>query len=266
MLKEKITLAKNKVDIVGIDTSSLEVISSKKTIELLKDYRENNDKEIFDYIVMGNLKLVLSIVNKYSKRNENLDDLFQIGVLGLLKTINNFDTSQDVMFSTYAVPMIEGEIRRYLRDSSFLRVSRQLKDLAYHYMKEKEKYLFEHGSLPTDEEMEKILSISHFELVEAIESTLPLSSLNEPVFSDNDESIILEDVVTKDSDNHNKLVTHLSLLDGINSLKEIERDIIYKRYYEGKSQVEISSIYSISQAQVSRIEKQALLELRKYVI
>ena len=131
-------MGKNKVEIVGIETSKLKSMPSDKTLDLLKKYHNTKEKEYFDDLVLGNLKLVLSIVNKFSRRSDNLDDLFQIGTMGLIKAINNFDVTQDVKFSTHAVPMIEGEIRRYLRDSSFLRVSRQIKDLAYHFMKEKE--------------------------------------------------------------------------------------------------------------------------------
>ena len=138
-------MAKNKVEIVGIETGKLKSIPSEKTLNLLKKYKETNEKEYFDEVVLGNLKLVLSIVNKFSRRSDNLDDLFQIGTMGLIKAINNFDINQEVKFSTYAVPMVEGEIRRYLRDSSFLRVSRQIKDLAYHFMKEKENYINEFG-------------------------------------------------------------------------------------------------------------------------
>ena len=136
-------MSKNKVEIAGVDTNRLYVLSSEESLDLLKKYRETKSKEYLDELVQGNLKLVLSIVNKYNKKNESANDLFQIGTLGLLKGINNFDLSLDVKFSTYAVPMIDGEIRRYLRDSSMLRISRQIKDTAYHFMKEKERYINE---------------------------------------------------------------------------------------------------------------------------
>ena len=259
-------MAKNKVEIVGIETSKIKSISSEKTLELLKMYRINNEKEYFDEVVIGNLKLVLSIVNKFSRRYDNLDDLFQIGTIGLIKAINNFDVSQDVKFSTYAVPMIEGEIRRYLRDSSFLRVSRQIKDLAYHFMKEKENYINEFGRVPDNSEIGKILNVSEYQILEAIESTMPLSSLNEPIYNDFDDSILLQDVVPNHPNEHEKMIVYLSLKQGIENLDDMEKRIIKKRYYEGMSQVEIAEEFNISQAQVSRLEKNALTYLKKYVL
>lgn len=259
-------MARNKVEIVGIETGKIKTISSEKTIELLKKYRESLEKDYFDEAVIGNLKLVLSIVNKFTRRCENLDDLFQIGTIGLIKAINNFDIEQEVKFSTYAVPMIEGEIRRYLRDSSFLRVSRQIKDLAYHFMKEKESYINEFGRVPDDDEIGKKLNVSKYQILEAIESTMPLSSLSEPIYNDFDDSIILQDVVSKEPNEHDKMILYLSLKQGIDSLDEMEKNIIKKRYYEGLSQIEIADEFNISQAQVSRLEKNALTYLKKYVL
>ncbi len=258
-------MGKNKVEIVGIDTNKLKVLTSEQSLTLLKKYRESHDKEDLEALVNGNLKLVLSIVNKYNKRNETMNDLFQIGTLGLLKGIENFDLSLDVKFSTYAVPMIEGEIRRYLRDSSMLRVSRQIKDTAYHYMKEKERFINEYGRVPDNDEIAKIMNVEPYQIQEAIESTLPISSLNEPLYNDFDQSILLQDVVSDNNYTHEKMINHLSLQQGLDSLNEMERDIIMKRYYQGKSQVEIANIYHISQAQVSRLEKNALSTLRKFL-
>ncbi|MDY2574475.1 MAG: sigma-70 family RNA polymerase sigma factor [Bacilli bacterium] len=259
-------MPKNKVEIVGIDTNRLKVLSSDESLDLLKKYRETRSKEYLDDLVKGNLKLVLSIVNKYNKKNEIANDLFQIGTLGLLKGINNFDLSLDVKFSTYAVPMIDGEIRRYLRDSSILRISRQIKDTAYHFMKEKERYINEFGTIPSNEEMAKKLKIDPYLLQEAIESTLPISSLSEPLYNDFDQSILLQDVVSDNNYTEEKMINYLSLKQGIDSLNNLERDIIQKRYYQGKSQIEIAKIYNISQAQVSRLEKNALTFLRKFLI
>lgn len=258
-------MGKNKVEIVGLDTNIIKSISSKRTRELLEIYIKQNDKEALDELVIGNLKLVLSLVNRFSRRNNNLDDLFHIGVMGLIKAINNFDLSQEVRFSTYAVPMIDGEIRRYLRDSSTLRVSRQIKDLAYHYMKEKEAYINEYGYMPTNEEMARKLEVKKNDLVEAIESTYPISSINEPIYNDFDESIVLEDTLPNHKDEEERRITYVSLHDGIEKLPNIERTIIKMRYYEGLSQVEISTLLKISQAQVSRLEKNALSFLKKFV-
>ena len=259
-------MAKNKVEIVGIETGNIKTIPSNLTIDLLKKYQETKEKEYLDEAILGNLKLVLSIVNKFSRRSDNLDDLFQIGTIGLIKAINNFDVTQDVRFSTYAVPMIEGEIRRYLRDSSFLRVSRQIKDLAYQYMKEKEYYINEFGKNPTNEELSKLLDVSEYQIVEAIESTMPLSSLDEPIYNDFDDSILLQDIVPNHVDEHERMITYFSLEQGIDELNDLEKRIIKKRYYEGLSQVEIAEEFNISQAQVSRLEKNALQFLKKYVI
>lgn len=259
-------MSKNKVEIAGVDTNRLYVLSSEESLDLLKKYRETKSKEYLDELVQGNLKLVLSIVNKYNKKNESANDLFQIGTLGLLKGINNFDLSLDVKFSTYAVPMIDGEIRRYLRDSSMLRISRQIKDTAYHFMKEKERYINEYGVIPSNDEMAKILNVDPYLLQEAIESTLPLSSLSEPLYNDFDQSILLQDVISDSSSSQEKMIDYLSLKQGIASLNKLEKEIIIKRYYEGKSQIEIASFYNISQAQVSRLEKNALSFLRKFLV
>ena len=162
--------------------------------------------------------------------------------------------------------MIDGEIRRYLRDSSILRISRQIKDTAYHFMKEKERYINEFGTIPSNEEMAKKLKIDPYLLQEAIESTLPISSLSEPLYNDFDQSILLQDVVSDNNYTEEKMINYLSLKQGIDSLNNLERDIIQKRYYQGKSQIEIAKIYNISQAQVSRLEKNALTFLRKFLI
>ena len=259
-------MAKNKVDIVGIDTNKLSVLSSEESIILLKKYKEERKQEYLDQLVHGNLKLVLSIVNKYNKRNESMNDLFQIGTLGLLKSIENFDLSLDVKFSTYAVPMIEGEIRRHLRDSTTLRISRQIKDTAYHYMREKEKYINEFGVIPENEVLAEIMNVNLYQIQEAIESTLPIQSLSEPLYNDFDQSIVLEDVIGDSNFSNDKMIMRLSLYQGIDSLNQIEKDIINKRYFEGMSQVEIAKIYNISQAQVSRLEKNALSSIKKFLI
>lgn len=259
-------MAKNKVEIVGVDTNKLKVLNSNDSLELLRKYKEDKSQEYLNQLVNGNLKLVLSIVNKYNKRNESMNDLFQIGSLGLLKAIENFDLNLDVKFSTYAVPMIEGEIRRHLRDSTMLRISRQIKDTAYHYMREKEKYINEFGIIPENETIAQIMNVNLFQIQEAIESTLPIQSLSEPVYNDFDQSIVLEDIISDSNFTHEKMIDHLSLYQGIDDLNQIEKDIIHKRYFEGKSQVEIAKQYNISQAQVSRLEKNALSSIKKFLI
>ena len=259
-------MAKNKVEIVGVDTNKLISIKSNKTLELLKNYAVSKSKEILDEIVNGNLKLVLSIVNKYNKQSESANDLFQIGTIGLLKAINNFDVNMEVKFSTYAVPMIDGEIRRYLRDSNVMRISRQIKDTAYKIMKVKENFINEFGQFPTLEQISNELNLSPYEIQEALDSNMPLSSLSEPVYNDLDQSILLQDVISDPNTSADKIMLKLSIEEGINHLTVMERNIINQRYYQGKSQVEIASYYNISQAQVSRLEKNALITLKKYLI
>ncbi len=258
-------MAQYKVTITGVDTSRLQALSGNETLQLLKRYQDG-ERELKDTLVTGNLKLVLSVVNKFQKRNENLDDLFQIGTIGLLKAIDNFDLSQDVRFSTYAVPMIEGEIRRYLRDNSFLRVSRQIKDLAYKSLKEKERYLNEYGKSIEIEELAAKFNVEPYKIIESLEATNPIISLSEPLYNDFNESLELFDVIPTEADSDKKFITNLSLKDGITKLNDMERQIIQKRYFEGRSQIEIASEFNISQAQVSRLEKSALEFLKKFVI
>lgn len=257
-------MALHKVTITGLDTNTLKTLKSEETIKLLKEYQEGN-KELLDVLIRGNLRLVLSSVNKFSKRTDNLDDLFQIGTIGLLKSINNFDLNQEVKFSTYAVPMIEGEIRRYLRDNSFLRISRQIKDLAYRSLKLKEQHLNEFGESLSVEELAQKLEVDQYKIIESLEATNQIISLNEPLYNDFDESLELFDIIPVQANNDDILITRLSLRDGISKLPDFERQIIIRRYYDGKSQVEIANEFHISQAQVSRLEKNALVFLRKFV-
>lgn len=255
-------MAKNKVNISFIDTNRIKSLSGKKTLELLKEVQKGN-KDAREEVAYGNIKLVLSVVNRFAKRTDNLDDLFQVGFIGLLKAIDHFDLSLDVAFSTYAVPMIEGEIRRYLRDDSFLRVSRQVKDLSYRLLKAKEDSLNEYGYLPSIEELSKMVDVSKNKVIEAIDVNLPLQSLEDPIFNDFDDSLLLQDTLA--SLEEEKKSTYRYLYEGIEKLSPLEKDIIHSRYFEGKSQIEIASRLHISQAQVSRLEKGALKILKKYV-
>lgn len=258
-------MAKYKVVITGIDTNQINILSNEKTIALLKEYHANASKKVKDQLVNGNLKLVLSVVNRFQKRSDNLDDLFQIGVIGLIKSIDNFSLDHDVKFSTYAVPMIEGEIRRYLRDNSFLRVSRQIKDLSYQVLKEKEVSINEYGHIPSVDELAKKFEVDHKKIIEALDANMPLSSINEPLRNDDDESLTLMDMIPENDNSNEKLLTKISLRQGLEHLPTLERDIIVLRYFKDKSQVEIAKMYQISQAQVSRLEKSALSFLRKFV-
>ena len=252
-----------KVNITGIDTNKLKVLKSDETIELLKRLRAGEN--VKDEIVMGNLKLVLSAVKPYRSQKYSLDDLFQIGVIGLIKSIDNFDVSKNVMFSTYAVPMIRGEIKRYVRDSvSILRVSRQVKDLAYHCFKAKEELTQQLERSPTYEEISKYLNIKKDQVKEAFESFNPVMSFSEPINNTDEDSLELYDIISDPEDLEEKVITNLTLKTALNSLDEIERRIIDNRYFEGLTQMEVAQEFNISQAQVSRLEKQALKNMRKF--
>lgn len=252
-----------KVNITGIDTNKLKVLKSDETIELLKRLRAGEN--VKDEIVMGNLKLVLSAVKPYRSQKYSLDDLFQIGVIGLIKSIDNFDVSKNVMFSTYAVPMIRGEIKRYVRDSvSILRVSRQVKDLAYHCFKAKEELTQQLERSPTYEEISKYLNIKKEQVKEAFESFNPVMSFSEQINNTDEDSLELYDIISDPEDLEEKVITNLTLKTALNSLDEIERRIIDNRYFEGLTQMEVAQEFNISQAQVSRLEKQALKNMRKF--
>lgn len=252
-----------KVNITGIDTNKLKVLKSDETIELLKRLRAGEN--VKDEIVMSNLKLVLSAVKPYRSQKYSLDDLFQIGVIGLIKSIDNFDVSKNVMFSTYAVPMIRGEIKRYVRDSvSILRVSRQVKDLAYHCFKAKEELTQQLERSPTYEEISKYLNIKKEQVKEAFESFNPVMSFSEPINNTDEDSLELYDIISDPEDLEEKVITNLTLKTALNSLDEIERRIIDNRYFEGLTQMEVAQEFNISQAQISRLEKQALKNMRKF--
>ena len=258
-------MAKYKVEITGLDTNKIKTLPNSKTIELIKKYKEDNLKKTKDKIINGNLKLVLLVVNKFQKRCDNLDDIFQIGVIGLIKAIDNFSLEHDVRFSTYAVPMIEGEIRRYLRDNSFMRISRQIKDLSYLVLKEKEMMVNEMSRIPTVEELSKRFDVSNKKIIEALDANMPISSLSDPIHGEDDEALTLLDVVPDDNFSSDRMLTRIYLKQGLDALPEFERKIINLRYFEDKSQVEIADMFNISQAQVSRLEKSAIEFLRKYV-
>ncbi|CDC41322.1 rNA polymerase sigma factor [Firmicutes bacterium CAG:449] len=258
-------MAKYKVEISGLNTNYIKTLSNDVTLNLIKEYKNTNSKKIKDQIIHGNFKLVLSVVNKFQKRTDNLDDLFQIGVIGLIKAIDNFSLEHKVKFSTYAVPMIEGEIRRYLRDNSFLRISRQIKDLSYQVLKEKEHIVNEYGHIPSLEELSKKFSVDKKKIIEALDANMPLSSLNDTLRGEDDEALTLMDIIPETDNSDEKILLRISLHQGLEKLPEIERKIIKMRYYEDKSQVEIASLFDISQAQVSRLEKSAIEFLRKFV-
>lgn len=250
-------MARNRVEITGINTAELVPISNEETMELLVLAHEGND-EARDQLVYGNLKLVLSVVKKFNNRRENLDDIFQVGCLGLLKAIDNFDFSHGVRFSTYAVPMIIGEIRRYLRDNSPIRISRSLKDIAYKAMQFKEQYINEYQKEPTIEEIAKSLEVEEIDVVVAIEAMQEPVSIYTPIYNNGSDEIYLMDQIGDDGDSEEKRVFQMTIEKGLKKLSEREKDIINKRYFLDRTQMEIAEEIGISQAQVSRLEKSAL--------
>lgn len=254
----------NKVEISGVNTSKLVVMKEKEKIELLKKVQATGDKEARDKLVNGNLRLVLSVLQKFLGRGESADDLFQVGVIGLIKAINGFDLSQNVKFSTYAVPMISGELRRYLRDNNPIRVSRSLRDLAYKSMQAKEKLTNDTQKEPSVEQIAKEVGVQKSDVVLALESISDPISLYEPVYSDSGDTLYILDQVGDKSDDENWL-NEISLKEAINKLLPREKKILFLRFFQGKTQVEVADSIGISQAQVSRLEKGALDRIKKQI-
>jgi RNA polymerase sporulation-specific sigma factor len=258
------TVAKHKVEITGLKTTNLRALKNEETIELLKEYRDTNKQYIMDEIIMGNIKLVLSAIKNFSSRCDNQDDLFQIGCIGLIKAINNFDIQYNLKFSTYAVPMIIGEIKRYLRANTPVRISRQIKDLAYKALKVREEYIEENNKEPTEEILAKILNVNINEIHEALNSTQSVVSLYDKVYGEGEESIFIIDQLKDESLSEDKTINYITLKEAFNKLNKTQKEIIKDRYYLGKTQFEIADEFNISQAQVSRIEKSAIDSLKSF--
>ena len=254
-------MARHRVEIVGVNTANIEVLSNEEMLELFKK-QKNGDLFAKEKLIKGNLKLILSVLKKYNNRTDNLDDLFQIGCIGLIKAIDNFDLEHDVKFSTYAVPMILGEIKRYLRDNNSIRVTRSLKDIAFKGLKAKEELTHKLNREPTSKEIADLLKISEVDVITAFEAIKDTVSMSEPIYSDGGDTIYLSEQIADNKDKIN-WDTKLMLKDAINKLKEKERFIIQKRYFEGITQIELSEEIGISQAQISRIEKTALDNMKK---
>ena len=253
----------NKVEICGVNTAKLTVLSEKEKIALLKKAREG-DENARQKMISGNLRLVLSVVQKFTNRGENLDDLFQVGCIGLIKAIDNFDPNQNVRFSTYGVPMIIGEIRRYLRDNNSIRVSRSMRDIAYKAMQAKEKLINEKGQEPSVEEIAKIMECKKEDVVLALEAIVDPVSLYEPVYSDGGATIVVMDQVGDASDDMDWL-DELSIREAIQNLNQREKRILSLRFLQGRTQMEVAKEVGISQAQVSRLEKGALDKIKHQV-
>ena len=255
-------MSRYKVQISGIQTSELPVLSNHEMMQLFKEYQagDSSKKEV---LVQGNLKLVLSMVQRFIYRTDNLDDLFQIGCVGLIKAIDHFDLKHEVRFSTYAVPMILGEMKRYLRDGQMIKISRQLKDQSYKCLQVKEKFLQQYQIEPSYYEIAKELSISEHDVHMALETLQGVASIYEPLFSEEGDSIQLVDQIQDPLDEMSKIRDELSIQSCMKLLNAKEKEILYQRYYLSKTQTEIAKEMDISQAQVSRMEKNALQCLKK---
>ena len=253
-----------KVEICGVNTSTLPVLSRTEKEELFKRIKAG-DKEARDTFIQGNLRLVLSVIQRFSGRGENPDDLFQVGCIGLIKAIDNFDTEVGVQFSTYAVPMIIGEVRRFLRDEGPIRVSRSLKDIAYKALRAKEKLIGEKSAEPTIEEIAREIDVAKEEVVFALDAIADPVSLFEPIYHDGGEAIYVMDQVKDTKNTDSNWLESIALNEAMKHLEEREKHILNLRFFCGKTQMEVAEEIGFSQAQVSRLEKSALKSMRKYV-
>lgn len=253
-----------KVEICGVNTSKLPVLSKKEKEELFIKIKEG-DKKARETFVQGNLRLVLSVIQRFNNRGENADDLFQVGCIGLIKAIDNFDLSQNVQFSTYAVPMIIGEIRRYLRDNNTIRVSRSLKDIAYKALSVKERLINKNSKEPTITEIAKELDLPKEDVVFALDAISEPVSLFEPIYHDGGEAIFVMDQVKDTKNSDESWLENIAINEAMKHLDEREKHILKLRFFQGRTQMEVADEIGISQAQVSRLEKSALKHMRKYV-
>lgn len=253
-----------KVEICGVNTSKLKVLRNEEIMALLRRTKEG-DLDAREELINGNLRLVLSVIQKFASRGENPDDLFQVGCVGLIKAIDNFDINQPVKFSTYGVPMIIGEIRRYLRDNSAIRVSRSVRDTAYRVMQARERLMAQSQREPTIEQLAKEIGVPREDVVMAMDAIVDPVSLFEPVYSDGDDTVCVMDQVRDNKNTDERWLEHIALKDALNRLGERERHILALRFYEGKTQMEVSAEVGISQAQVSRLEKNALKTIKKNI-
>lgn len=253
-----------KVEISGVNTAQLPVLSALQAKELFRRYHDG-DESARELLIEGNLRLVLSVIKRFENRNEDMDDLFQVGVVGLLKAIENFNPDLDVMPSSYLCPMISGEVRRYLRDNNTIRVSRSLRDTAYRALQVRERLTAEKSKEPSVDEIAKEMGLPKESVVQALDAIQDPVSLFEPVYHDGGDTLFVMDQVSDDKNGDKLWLENLSLQEAMHHLSEREKKIVALRFFEGKTQTEVSSEIGISQAQVSRLEKSALKRMRKYV-
>ena len=253
-----------KVEIQGIDTSKLPRLSSEEQMEMLRKIKSGRE-DLKEEFINANLRLVLSLIKRFNNRGENINDIFQVGVIGLIKAIDNFDITQPVQFSTYAVPMILGELKRYLRDNSPFRVTRSLRDLSYLISQEREKYVALHNEEPTVDDLAKIIDAPKEQIILAIDSTVLPMSIYDTVYSDGGDEIYLLDQLGNEKEDSVDLINKIAIEQMLDSLSSKEKDIIIKRYFKDKTQIELAEELGVSQAQISRIEKGALLKIKNKV-
>ena len=254
----------SKVEICGVNTSKLPILSDSEKKVLFEKIKQG-DMNARQEFIYGNLRLVLSILRRFNNRGENIDDLFQIGCIGLIKALDNFDTSHDVKFSTYAVPMIIGEIRRYLRDNNVIRVSRSMRDTAYRALAVKERLTAQTGREPTIDEIAKELDVPKEDISTALEAILDPVSLQEPIYHDGGDAVFVMDQIADEKNADDSWLEKISLKEAMGKLSEREKHILTLRFFQGKTQMEVASEIGISQAQVSRLEKNALSHMRKHL-
>ena len=254
----------NKVQICGVNTAKLPILTEEEKQELFARI-QNGDMQARQQFIYGNLRLVLSILHRFSSRGENADDLFQIGCIGLIKALDNFDTSHEVKFSTYAVPMIIGEIRRYLRDNNSIRVSRSLRDMAYKALAVKERLTASTGKEPTIEQISKELDIPCEDIATALDAILDPISRQDPIYHDGSDAVFVMDQIADDKNVDDSWLEKISLSEAMKRLSERERHILTLRFFKGRTQMEVADEIGISQAQVSRLEKNALTHMRKFL-
>ncbi len=257
-------MAGGKVSICGVDTSTLPVLTNERMRELFP-LVHGGDKAAREEFIRGNLRLVLSVVQRFNNRGENVDDLFQVGCIGLIKALDNFDVTQNVRFSTYAVPMIIGEIRRYLRDNNPIRVSRSMRDTAYKSLQARDRLILTLNREPTMAEMAKEIGVDEEDVVFALEAIQDPVSLFEPIYNDGGDAIYIMDQVRDDKDKDEAWLEKIAIKEAMRRLSDREKRILRLRFFEGRTQMEVAGEIGISQAQVSRLEKNALLHMRKLV-
>lgn len=252
----------NKVEICGVNTAKLPVLSNEENKELLKAVK-NGDEQARDKFINGNLRLVLSVIKRFYARGENADDLFQVGCIGLIKAMDNFDLEQNCQFSTYAVPMIIGEVKRYLRDNNTIRVSRSIRDLAYKVITEKDKFLKENDREATIEELSSILNMPKEDIVMSLDAIQMPVSLQEPAGNGDMDNIYIQDQISDKKNTDERWAESITVAEAMKKLNEKEKMIIAQRFFEGKTQIEVASELGISQAQVSRLEKNAIDHIKR---